>query len=275
MGDSDSITQPGNTWRTRTTLLASIHLPPPQALRLRSCPEGPSARADASAAVVLFLINAGPVDLTWAKEHVAAIISAGYGGQYGGQAIADVITGAYNPGGALPYTLYTQAFADRTPYDSMQMRPNATSGSPGRTHRFLRNCTECVSWPFAYGRSYTSFRVDWARPPPPSVAVGKPAPYSLAVHNTGARMGDVVVTCFVAALEQTAVEQPPVRQLFAFDRVEALAAGQARQLTFTLTPESRKLTTTTGDRVDAPGRFRIDCQTADASSVTAPLVVRP
>ena len=66
--------------------------------------------------VVLFVINAGPVDLSWAKENVAAIISAGYGGEQGGQGIADVLTGAYNPGGALAYTLHTQAFATKTPY---------------------------------------------------------------------------------------------------------------------------------------------------------------
>ena len=46
--------------------------------------------------VVLFVINAGPVDLSWAKSNVAAIVSAGYGGEYGGQGIADVLTGTYN-----------------------------------------------------------------------------------------------------------------------------------------------------------------------------------
>jgi hypothetical protein len=71
-------------------------------------------------------LKAGPVDLSWAKENVAAIISAGYGGEFGGQAIADVLTGVYNPGGALPYTLYTQHYA-RCSFPLLQPTPLATN----------------------------------------------------------------------------------------------------------------------------------------------------
>ena len=108
--------------------------------------------------VVVFVINAGPVDLSWAKENVAAIVSAGYGGEYGGQGIADVLTGAYNPGGALTYTLHTEEFARKQPYDSMEMRPNKTTGAPGRGYRFLdtEGCPGCLSWPFGYGGSCAS-----------------------------------------------------------------------------------------------------------------------
>ena len=69
--------------------------------------------------VILFIINAGPVDLSWAKSNVAAMVSAGYGGEYGGQGIADVLTGQYNPGAALSYSLYTERHATATPYDLM------------------------------------------------------------------------------------------------------------------------------------------------------------
>ena len=86
---------------TETTDRLSLRLPGWQLPLLQ-------AVAASGTPVVLFVINAGPVDLSWAKEHVDAIVSAGYGGEYGGQALADVLTGAYNPGGALPYTAYTQ-----------------------------------------------------------------------------------------------------------------------------------------------------------------------
>ena len=134
---------------TETTDRLSLRLPGWQLPLLQ-------AIAASGTPVVLFVINASPVDLSWAKEHVDAIVSAGYGGEFGGQALVDVLTGAYNPGGALSYTFYTEKYASRTPYDSMEMRPNTTSGSPGRTYRFLETtgeagCADCHSWPFAAG----------------------------------------------------------------------------------------------------------------------------
>ena len=136
-----------------------------------------------------------------------------------------MLTGAYNPGGALAYTLHTQKFASITPYDSMEMRPNKTSGSPGRTYRFLEGCPGCLSWPFGYGGSYTTFALSWAAPPPTAVVAGDASSFELSVKNTGDVLGDVVVTCFVAATKQSAVERPPVQQLWAFDRVEDLEPG--------------------------------------------------
>jgi beta-D-xylosidase 4 len=99
-----------------------------------------------------------------AKDNVAAIVSAGYGGQYGGQGIADVITGAYNPGGALSFSWHTEKFAKITPYDSMEMRPNKSTtgggGGPpvGRTYRYLDTgaCPDCVSWHFGFGLSVSA-----------------------------------------------------------------------------------------------------------------------
>lgn len=228
--------------------------------------------------VVLFVINAGPVDLTWAKKHIDAIISVGYNGEYGGQAVADVLTGAYNPGGALPYTLYTQAFADFTPYDSMEMRPNKTTGSPGRTYRFLEEsgstgCPDCVSWPFGFGRSYTTFTMSWTGPPPTVVAAGDDATFELTVRNVGQVLGDVVITCYVTATEQTVVQRPPKRQLWEFDRIEGLVAGREAFLAFTLTPAGRSLVTETGRRVFPAGIYSVDCFAGGLTSVTAPLKV--
>lgn len=228
--------------------------------------------------VVLFMINAGPVDLTWAKEHIDAIVSVGYNGEYGGQAIADVLTGAYNPGGALSYTLHTQTFADRTPYDSMEMRPNTTSGSPGRTHRFLETsgpagCPDCIGWSFGFGRSYTTFKLSWTGPPPTEVAAGDDTTFELTVQNSGSVLGDVVVTCYVTATEQALVKRPPVRQLWEFDRVEDLAAGQEALLAFTLTPTRRSLVTETGRRVTPVGKYLVECSAGGLVSVAAQLKV--
>ena len=56
--------------------------------------------------LVVFVMNAGPLDLAEIKASGVPIVAAGYGGEYGGQATADVISGDYNPGGATTVTWY-------------------------------------------------------------------------------------------------------------------------------------------------------------------------
>ncbi len=56
--------------------------------------------------MVLVLMNAGPLAVNWAQDHVPAILDAWYPGEAGGTAIASVLFGDYNPGGHLPYTVY-------------------------------------------------------------------------------------------------------------------------------------------------------------------------
>ena len=104
------------------------------------------------------------------------------------------------------------------PYDSMEMRPNKTTGAPGRTNKFLdtAGCPDCLSWPFGYGGSFTTFALAWAAPPVAApVQAGDGATYLLTVTNSGALTGDVVVICYVAALGTVdGVSSPPLRQLW-------------------------------------------------------------
>ncbi|KAE8724113.1 putative beta-D-xylosidase 2 [Hibiscus syriacus] len=104
---------------------------------------------------VLVLMSGGPIDVTFAKNdpRISAIIWAGYPGQAGGTAIADVLFGTTNPGGKLPMTWYPQDYVAKVPMTNMGMRPSG--GYPGRTYRFYRGP---VVFPFGHGLSYTTFR---------------------------------------------------------------------------------------------------------------------
>ena len=110
-------------------------------------------------------------------------------------------------------------------------------------------------------------------PPRTAVALGDDTVYELSVRNTGARTGDVVVTCFVAAEKQAEVAQPPRKQLFEFDRVEELAAGGSASLAFTLSPKGRALVTGDGRRAVVPGQYRVVCSAGGIVSVSAELRV--
>lgn len=104
--------------------------------------------------VVLVMMSGGPIDVTFAKNDpkVGAIVWAGYPGQAGGAAIADVLFGTHNPGGKLPMTWYPQDYVAKVPMTNMGMRPYG--GYPGRTYRFYKGP---VVFPFGHGMSYTTF----------------------------------------------------------------------------------------------------------------------
>ncbi|XP_065847791.1 probable beta-D-xylosidase 7 [Euphorbia lathyris] len=105
--------------------------------------------------VILVLLCGGPVDVSFAKydQKIGSIIWAGYPGEAGGIALAEIIFGDHNPGGRLPITWYPQEFT-KVPMTDMRMRPQISSGYPGRTYRFYNGKKV---FEFGYGLSYTSY----------------------------------------------------------------------------------------------------------------------
>ncbi|RWR94271.1 putative beta-D-xylosidase 2 [Cinnamomum micranthum f. kanehirae] len=193
--------------------------------------------------VVLVLMCGGPVDVSFAKtDHkVAAILWAGYPGQAGGKAIADVIFGEYNPGGKLPVTWYLDEFTSMVPMTSMDMRSNPTKGYPGRTYRFYSGP---VLYPFGHGLSYTSFSHSLAHAPTTfslplygkgtnstliRVTHAKCAGLTLPVHvdvsNTGPIDGSHTLLIYSTPPPG---RWAPLKQLVAFQKVHVPARSQSR-----------------------------------------------
>lgn len=106
-----------------------------------------SAAASTNAPVVLVLFNAGPLDISWAKENpqITAIIEAFYPAQSTGQALAMILTGKYNPAGRLPNTW---------PANLNQVPPITNYTMINRTYRYFMGVP---LYPFGYGLSYTKF----------------------------------------------------------------------------------------------------------------------
>ncbi len=141
-GEEMRVAIPGFSGGDRT----SLDLPAPQEHLLQRI-------AALGKPTVLVLLSGSAVAVTWAQEHVPAILEAWYPGQAGGTAIADVLFGTYNPGGRLPVTFY-RGVADLPPFDDYRM-----SGG-GRTYRFFEGAP---LYPFGYGLSYATFRYDRLR----------------------------------------------------------------------------------------------------------------
>ncbi|XP_017416078.1 probable beta-D-xylosidase 2 [Vigna angularis] len=105
---------------------------------------------------ILVLMSGGPVDITFAKNNprIVGILWAGYPGQAGGAAIADILFGTSSPGGKLPMTWYPEEYLRKLPMTNMAMRGSESAGYPGRTYRFYKGE---VVYPFGHGLTYTHF----------------------------------------------------------------------------------------------------------------------
>ncbi|PIN01541.1 Xylan 1,4-beta-xylosidase [Handroanthus impetiginosus] len=123
--------------------------------------------AAAKKPVVLVLVCGGPVDVSFAKDEgkIGSILWAGYPGEAGGIAVAEIIFGEHNPGGKLPVTWYPQDFVN-VPMTDMRMRPDPSSGYPGRTYRFYNGPKV---FEFGHGLSYSTYSYNFISSTPNTI----------------------------------------------------------------------------------------------------------
>jgi len=133
--------------------------------------------------VVLVLLNGRPLDISWAAEHVPAILEAWYPGTEGGNAIADVLFGDVNPCGKLPVT-WPRATGQVPAYYNHNLT-QAHEDDPGFTSRYGDFVTAPL-YRFGYGLSYTSFGFSNLQLDQKSIPVSGTLHVSVDVENQGA-----------------------------------------------------------------------------------------
>jgi beta-glucosidase len=186
--------------------------------------------------VVLVLQNGSALALGPANS-ANAIVESWYGGEQGGQAIADVLTGAYNPAGRLPVTFY-QSIDQVPPFTDYSMK--------GRTYRYFAGKPE---YPFGYGLSYTRFSYG------PAIVSGSGdnRKVSVRITNSGSREGDEVAELYVTPPAGAGL---PLRSLKGFERIH-LAPGQSQTVTFALTPRDLAFADTAGKMRTRKGKYQL------------------
>lgn len=178
------------------------------------------ALKEAGKKVVLVNCSGSPIGLEPETQSCDAILQAWYPGQAGGQAVAEVLFGDYNPSGRLPVTFYKNV--DQLPdFEDYNMT--------GRTYRYFKG--EPL-YPFGYGLSYTTFTYG-AMEVPASAKVNETIRIKVPVTNNGSMDGDEVVQLY---LKKQGDEEGPVKTLRAFKRVH-IPAGQTVQVELELTPK--------------------------------------
>ncbi|MBS7639363.1 MAG: glycoside hydrolase family 3 N-terminal domain-containing protein [Candidatus Bathyarchaeia archaeon] len=170
--------------------------------------------------LIVVLVNGRPMAVRWAAERASAIIEAWFPGEEGGNAVADVLFGDYNPGGKLPisvpkyegqipvyYSRRSSSFGDYVFMDSKPL------------------------FPFGHGLSYTRFEYSSLRIEPEKVGPAGRVSISFFIENVGGMKGDEVVQLYVR--DPIASISRPVKELKGFKRL-TLNPGERKRVTFTL-----------------------------------------
>jgi beta-glucosidase len=175
--------------------------------------------------VVLVLLNARPLNISWASQHVAAILEAWYPGTEGGDAIADLLSGDANPGGKLPV-----AWPRSVGQIPINYARNLTQIPNDPDTRYWDGSSAPL-YPFGYGLSYSSFSMTNLHLASNSVHAGSKLEVSVDLQNTSSRDGDEVVQLYTH--QRAGSASRPVRELKGFRRV-TLKAGEKRTVTLAL-----------------------------------------
>ncbi len=218
--------------------------------------------------VVLLVFSGRPLVLTWAAQHVQAIVETWFPGTEAGTAIARVLYGDVSPSGKLPMSfpyavgqepLYYNQFPTGRPAGNADLTKPPTSDS-----RFVSRYIDVPNaalFPFGYGLSYTTFSFGGVTVSRQTIPFGEAHPgakllivATATVKNTGSRAATEVVQCYVgnrgASLEQ------PVRSLKGFARI-MLAPGESKQVSFPLGFDELSFFDNSGRQVIEPTDYTV------------------
>lgn len=199
-GEQMRVSLPGFRGGDRTT----IELPAVQRALVK-------ALAEAGKQIVFINCSGSAVGLSEEAKICDAILQAWYPGEKGGQAVAEVLFGDYNPSGRLPVTFYA---------GDHQLPDFEDYSMERRTYRFLE---EKPLYPFGHGLSYTSFAYS-----KPKIKKGTKT-LSVTVTNTGKRSGEEVIQLYV----QRTAPQARAKALRGFRRIN-LRPGESKEVSFSL-----------------------------------------
>jgi beta-glucosidase len=205
--------------------------------------------------LVLVLMNGRPLSILEEKEQADAILETWFSGTEGGNAIADVLFGDYNPSGKLPITFPRSVGQIPTYYNHLSIGRPFTPGKPGNyTSQYFDDTTGPL-FPFGFGLSYTSFSLsDMALSSTTLNKTGK-LDASVMVKNTGKRDGETVVQLYIQDVTGSMIR--PIKELKNFQKV-MLKAGEQKVVRFTITEDDLKFFNTQLKFAAEPGKFNVE-----------------
>jgi beta-glucosidase len=196
---------------------------------------------------IVVLTNGRPLSIRWIAENVPAIVEAWNCGEQGGNAIADILFGDYNPSGRLPITIPRNVGQLPVYYNYM----------PSKAYMLQEGYVDISSTPlfeFGFGLSYTSFEYSNLDIIPKENGPEGDFLISLDVTNTGSRPGAEVVQLYINDVISSV--NTPVKELQGFDKV-MLNPGEKKKVEFKLKPEQLSFIDQNLKWVVEPGTFAV------------------
>jgi beta-glucosidase len=191
--------------------------------------------------VIFVNCSGSAIGLVPETENCDAILQAWYSGESGGQAVADVLFGDYDPSGKLPITFYKN-INQLGDFEDYSMK--------GRTYRYMSD----PLFPFGFGLSYTTFSIGTAVLSGNKISKDENVELTIPVSNTGKRTGTEIIQVYVHKVNDT---NGPIKTLKGFRRIE-LAAGRSGLATIYLPSSSFEFfNRTSGKMAVSPGEYEI------------------
>jgi beta-glucosidase len=202
---------------------------------------------------IISVVFAGrPLAINWMEEKIPAILYAWHPGTRAGDAVAEVLSGDYNPSAKLVTTfprntgqipLYYNAKKTGRPFDADNKY----------TSKYLYTPNEPL-YPFGYGLSYTDFEYSDIDISHQTLKPGEQLTATVTLTNTGDFAGKEVAQCYIRDLVGSVTR--PVKELKGFEMVE-LQPGEAKEVTFTITPAMLKFYNQQMEYVAEEGAFKL------------------
>ncbi len=180
--------------------------------------------------LVVVLMNGRPLTIPWMAENADAILETWWLGTQAGNAIADVLTGEYNPSAKLTMTFPRHVGQVPIYYNHKNTGRPFDPNSKWTSHYV--DMPNTPLYPFGFGLSYTTFSYDSLSVSAPEFGMKDTLTAQVTVTNSGTRSGEEIVQWYVRDLVGSVTR--PVKELKGFDKI-SLAPGESKTLKFKIT----------------------------------------
>ncbi|MGC0828825.1 beta-glucosidase BglX [Pantoea agglomerans] len=204
--------------------------------------------------LVIVLMNGRPLSVVNEDRMADAMLETWFSGTEGGNAIADVLFGDYNPSGKLPVSFPRSVGQIPIYYNHLPTGRPYNFAKPNKYTSHYYDAVNGPLYPFGYGLSYTTFTVSPVKMSSPTMPRNGSIEASVTVTNSGKRDGATVVQMYLN--DPVASISRPVQELRGFKRI-MLKAGESQTVTFKIDVDALKFWNQQMQHVAEPGKFNV------------------